>query len=131
MYLLRHKSFSYGECDVPYNRKKKALEQIISQSPEFDFSVDDIARLRQEMKQLIERMAKLYLKLSRQKKAENDAALLDKAGTEDVGSLSVQQESFSQNTKDSSVEVISDNSAVLKEAKMANETENEHLTANV
>jgi hypothetical protein len=61
VYLLRHRPFSYRETNVFAERGKGRFQELITDSREFDFAMPDIARIRAEMKTLIERLSVVYL----------------------------------------------------------------------
>ena len=56
---MRHRRFSFKELKVFGMRSNKI--EMISYGPEFAFDMDDIARIREEMKVLIERLSGIYL----------------------------------------------------------------------
>lgn len=62
MYHLRHKTFSYKETNHHRARQSAAYKELITESPLFHFSCDDIDRMREEMKVLIGRLTIPYSK---------------------------------------------------------------------
>jgi hypothetical protein len=61
VYLLRHRSFSYRAANAVDEGGKKRFQELITESPAFSFAMPDIARIRDEMKTLIEGLSRLYL----------------------------------------------------------------------
>jgi hypothetical protein len=83
MYQLRHRDFSYAEAGVGRaDRKigKRPFGGLITGSPEFDFDMEDIARIRQEIRTLIEQLSRMYVSWKKSKElAEKEARLEEKA----------------------------------------------------
>ena len=72
LYLLRNKKFLSEEVSG-----KRPFENLITNSPEFSFSMKDIVRLRSEMKELVVSLSNIYIqkltrdaKLTKRKKAQ-------------------------------------------------------------
>ena len=71
VYELRHRNFTYADAgmyctdddDGRRGTTSKAFKELISDSAEFDFNMDDIARFREEFKTLIEKLSTIYLKM--------------------------------------------------------------------
>ena len=67
---MRNKRITYRtagiEDEPPY------LRDLISQSPEFDFDMEDIARVREELKKLIQNLSSGYLEVKAKEDAERD-----------------------------------------------------------
>jgi hypothetical protein len=76
LYLLRDKTFSFRETNLRSNKPKSRFRRLITESYAFDFTGDDIQRIRTEMKTLIERLSVIY---SRVKEDEKQAKLAKKA----------------------------------------------------
>ena len=53
---MRHETFSYQQCVVEQGKKN----DFISKNPGFEFSGDDIKRIRKELKILIENLTHIY-----------------------------------------------------------------------
>jgi hypothetical protein len=83
MYELRHRNFSYAEAGLdPADMKagKRPFGGLITDSPEFEFDMEDIARIREEIRRLIERLSHCYTFWKKTKeKAEKEARLEEKA----------------------------------------------------
>jgi hypothetical protein len=60
VYLLRHLSFTYREVNAFEERHKSRWQKLITDGPAFSFAMPDIARLREEMKTLIEGLSRVY-----------------------------------------------------------------------
>jgi hypothetical protein len=103
MYQLRHRKFTYAEAGVGRaDRKadKRPFEGLITDSPEFGFDMEDIARIRQDIRTLIERLSKMYSYWKKKKDlAEKEARLEEKAR------LSQARKSDANLSKDSSESV--------------------------
>ena len=67
---MRNKRITYRtagiEDEPPY------LRDLISKSPEFDFDMEDIARVREELKKLIQNLSSGYLEGKAKEDAERD-----------------------------------------------------------
>lgn len=67
---MRNKRITYRTAGVedepPY------LRDLISKSPEFDFDMEDIARVREELKKLIQNLSSGYLEVKAKEDAERD-----------------------------------------------------------
>ena len=67
---MRNKRITYRtagiEDEPPY------LRDLISKSPEFDFDMEDIARVREELKELIQNLSSGYLEVKAKEDAERD-----------------------------------------------------------
>ena len=70
LYLMRNKRITYKAAGVedepPY------LRELITFSPEFDFDMEDIGRVREELKQLIQNLSSGYLEVKAKEDAERD-----------------------------------------------------------
>jgi hypothetical protein len=63
MYQLRHKDFTYAEANIDRGTLKvgqNPFQELITNSPEFDFDLQDIARCRNETSELITRLSEMY-----------------------------------------------------------------------
>lgn len=58
---------------------KDHFEELITDGPAFDFDMDDIARIRKEMKKLIDGLCPLYDKHKKEEKALKAAAKREKS----------------------------------------------------
>jgi hypothetical protein len=70
MYQLRDRKFSYAEAGLnPADMEagKRPFGGLITDSPEFEFDMEDIARIREEIRTLIERLSPCYLKWKKTK----------------------------------------------------------------
>jgi hypothetical protein len=83
MYQLRHRNFSYAEAGLdPADMKagKRPFGGLITDSPEFEFDMEDIARIREEIRRLIERLSHLYTFWKKtEEETEKKARLEEKA----------------------------------------------------
>jgi sugar-specific transcriptional regulator TrmB len=83
MYQLRRRNFTYAESGLdPADMKagKRPFGGLITDSPEFEFDMEDIARIREEIRRLIERLSHCYTFWKKTKeKAEKEARLEEKA----------------------------------------------------
>jgi hypothetical protein len=61
IYLLRHCFFTYLDTNAFAKGGKTPFQELITESAEFTFGMPDIARIRLEMKTLIERLSGVYL----------------------------------------------------------------------
>ena len=115
--LLRRSAFSYREAGA--FEKGRRFKALITESPEFDFDMNDIDRIREEMKTLIQELSKVYApwkqEQDRKEKEEKSAKRAAKAAKarnqEDVSTsadASCRKQDLTQESKDSSVVVIGD-----------------------
>jgi hypothetical protein len=83
MYQLRHRHFTYAEAGVgraDMKAGKRPFGGLITDSSEFYFDMEDIARIRQEIRTLIERLSKGYLYWKKEKeRVEKESRLEEKA----------------------------------------------------
>ena len=83
MYQLRHRNFTYAEAGVGRTDRRadqRPFEGLITDSEEFDFDMKDIARIRQDIRTLIERLSQMYSYWKKKKDlAEKEARLEEKA----------------------------------------------------
>jgi len=118
--------FSYEETDS--FTKGRRFKALITESPEFDFDMEDIYRMREEMKTLIEELSKIYApwkqEQDRKAKEEKAAARVVKAtsakhlaATRSPPTATSPNREFSQESKDSSVVVIGDDKNRKEELK--------------
>ena len=70
LYLMRNKRITYRTAGV--EDKPPYLCDLISKSPEFDFDMEDIARVREELKKLIQNLSSGYLEVKAKEDAERD-----------------------------------------------------------
>ncbi len=75
IYELRYRDFTYrdagmycSEYESGRGATSKAFKELISDSAEFDFNMEDIARFRDEFKTLIEKLSGIYLKMKNAEK---------------------------------------------------------------
>ena len=69
LYLMRNRRITYGAAGVetrPYFRN------LITDSPEFNFNMSDIGRVRDELKQLITNLSPKYFEAKAKEKLEQD-----------------------------------------------------------
>lgn len=82
---MRNKTFSYDEAE--YFVKGKECTDLITQSPEFDFGMDDIVAFRDEMKTLVQNLSHIFWKweygMKKKKKAKADKARSEKCGNDE------------------------------------------------
>jgi hypothetical protein len=76
VYLLRRCFFTYLDTNAFAKGGKTPFQELITESAEFTFGMLDIARIRLEMKTLIERLSGVYLPF---KLAERRAVREEKA----------------------------------------------------
>jgi hypothetical protein len=61
MYKLRGRKFSYRDAGL-IGEKPQPFKVLITESDEFEFGTDDISRIRDEFRTLLERLSVLYVK---------------------------------------------------------------------
>jgi hypothetical protein len=63
---MRHKAFSHSQV-------KNSFQDLITNSPAFNFGMEDIARIRQEFISLVNALGKLYIEFKpKEKEKEED-----------------------------------------------------------
>ena len=67
---MRNKRITYRTTGIA--DKPPYLRDLITKSPEFDFDMDDIARVREELKKLIQNLSSGYLEVKAKEDAERD-----------------------------------------------------------
>ena len=67
---MRNKRITYRTAGV--EDKPPYLRDLITSSPEFDFDMEDIARVREELKKLIQNLSSGYLEVKAKEDAERD-----------------------------------------------------------
>ena len=80
MYQLRHRNFTHAEAGIGrFDRKAFArpFEDLITDSPEFDFDMEGIARIRQDIRTLIERLSHMYTFWKKKKDLDEKKARLE------------------------------------------------------
>jgi hypothetical protein len=145
VYLLRHRSFSYRNINAFGERPKLRFQELITDSPEFSFAMPDIARIRNEMKTLIERLSGVYLpwkqeenrKEKEEKVAEREAKAATRKATilSGVAKAGQNMSESESNEKETSTDIQAANEiatsaiAILSAAK-ADEDDNVKVAAN-
>eukprot|EP00934_Nitzschia_sp_Nitz4_P002048 Nitzschia sp. Nitz4//scaffold80_size88189//71589//78338//NITZ4_005093-RA/size88189-processed-gene-0.64-mRNA-1//1//CDS//3329558648//2048//frame0 len=76
LYELRNRNFTFEDAGMYCDRSSRstsrsAFYDLISDSAEFQFGMDDIARFRDEFKMLIERLSEVYMSFKRSEQRRN------------------------------------------------------------
>lgn len=67
---MRNKQITYRTAGI--EEEPPYLRELITSSPEFDFDMEDIARVREELKKLIQNLSSGYLEVKAKEDAERD-----------------------------------------------------------
>ena len=103
LYQLRHRAFSYNDAGVDRcgEAKGKAFDDLVTKATGFNFGKEDIVRLRREIRTLIERLSRLYLRRKKEHDASSKALLPKNRKREEVESKVANDASNEESTFES------------------------------
>lgn len=107
IYELRNRSFTYGDAGLVGSGRNQGrrgiFKDLISDSAEFNFNMDDIGRFRLEFRTLVERLSTVYSKF---KKQEAEKKRVEKEKAKALRNHKASIEHPSQETSDGEVEEL-------------------------